>query len=140
MQFEEQKEAPSRMVVCKAIDVYNSDAVKGWSCFSRLPIEMAVKRQDGSLITFLLEKETTGKDIVQQLGEPDRKGGGEPLKGGGASGLGPGAWMEWKVHYKKRTVLIMIELAGLEARGRNRWEKEQAGSARWGVCTFFSAE
>lgn len=140
LQFEEKKGSSSSSLVCNAVDVYNSNALKGWSCFSRLPIEVGVKRQDGSTRSLLLETDTTGVDIVRQLKEPDRRGGGEPMKGGGASGLGPSAWMEWNVLYEEKEISIMIELAGQEARGRNRWEKEQAGSARWGICTFSSPE
>jgi hypothetical protein len=137
LQYEQQP--ASNEWICKAIDLYNNGAVKGWSAFTRLPIAIALSNEDGEELNLRLEKNTSGVDIVKQLGEPDRTGGGEPLKGGGASGLGPGAWMEWKLKYGDRKTDVMIEMAGQEARGRDRWEKERAGSALWGICTFASA-
>jgi hypothetical protein len=134
LQYEQQPS--SNKWICRAVDVYNEGAVKGWSAFTQLPIEVDLSNQDGKELRLLLHKDTKGVDIVQQLGEPDRTGGGEPMKGGGASGLGPGAWMEWKHSHKDREIDVMIELAGQEARGSDRWEKERAGSASWGICTF----
>lgn len=136
LQYEQQPDSEEWM--CKAIDLYNDDAVKGWSSFTRLPIEASLMNEDGKTFTLRLEKDTSGVDIIKQLGEPDRTGGGEPLKGGGASGLGPSAWMEWKLKYRGKKIDVMIELAGQEARGRDRWEKERAGAALWGICTFAS--
>lgn len=130
-----QSEESSGVHKCKAIDIYNEDGVKGWSAFTGLPLKLTHTTQDGGERTLILTVDTRGADIVSQLGEPDRKGGGEPMKGGGASGFGPGVWMEWSLQHRSRSILIMIELSGLEARGQDRWEKQRAGSARWGVCT-----
>jgi hypothetical protein len=134
LQFE-QDDSKSKWI-CKAIDIYNKDAVKGWSCFPRLPVHVTLLDQDGSTFVLNLTADTTGIDLVKELGEPSRKGGGEPMKGGGASGLGPGAWMEWNLKYNDRQIQVMIEMAGQEARGKDRWEKERAGIAKWGICTF----
>jgi hypothetical protein len=146
LQCSNQQKNDDETCKCKAVDIYNEGGVKGWSCFSRLPVEVAALLPSSSenaiesMASLHLTTSTTGIDLVKQLGEPHRKGGGEPMKGGGASGLGPGAWMEWNARYQGKAIQIMIEMAGQEARGRDRWEKEQAGKARWGVCTFALAE
>lgn len=121
---------------CRAVDVYNEGAVKGWSCFSRLPLNASLRSCEGAMLSLHLDTSTTGAQLVSQLGEPYRKGGGEPMKGGGASGLGPGAWMEWNMEHEGRPIQVMVEMAGQAARGLDRWEKERAGAALWGVCTF----
>ncbi|UZJ57111.1 hypothetical protein CBS101457_006431 [Exobasidium rhododendri] len=136
LQFEEVKSEWR----CKAVDVYNQNGAKGWSRFCALPIRLSFSGQDDDAISLHLNVNTTGVDLVRQLGEPQRKGGGEPMKGGGASGLGPGAWMEWNLKYEGKSVEVMIELAGQGARGKDRWEKERAGGAEWGVATFALAE
>lgn len=142
---------------CKAIDLFNSPYGKGWQTFIGLPFELnkcCATHPSSQDLRF--SADTLGKEIVNALGEPDRKGGGETLKGGGASGFGPGAFMEYKQvkvyldqgditgskdpsslttnHY--RMVDLLVELAGQEARGAHRWEKSKGGSAPWGVITF----
>lgn len=67
--------------------------------------------------SLLVTPETLGKDFVNALGEPDRKGGGE-----GSIGI----WTEWT------GVGVMVEFAsgGLQA-----WDK--GGDAVWRVITIF---
>ncbi|KAG6879748.1 hypothetical protein C0992_012068 [Termitomyces sp. T32_za158] len=69
---------------------------------------------------------TTGKDFVQCLGEPDRKGGGA-----GPSSGSIGIWCEWKRDG------IMIEFGGDEAKGPQAWERGK--DAVWKVITLFSS-
>lgn len=124
---------------CQAIDLYNEGAAKGWKCFPKLPWTLTTSVSDKEQM-LVIEAHTTGTDFVSILGEPSRKGGGEPLQGGGASGLGPGAWMEWQkltlAPPSTVKVDLMVELKGPDARGAQRWDKEKGGKAAWGVITL----
>lgn len=73
---------------------------------------------------FDITSETTGKDFVQCLGEPDRKGGGA-----GPSSGSIGIWCEWSNDG------IMVEFGGDEARGPQAWERGK--DAVWRVITLF---
>lgn len=73
---------------------------------------------------FEVHRESTGKDFVQGLGEPDRKGGGA-----GPSSGSIGIWCEWSKHG------IMIEFGGDEAKGPQAWERGK--DAVWKVITMF---
>lgn len=134
---------------CQAIDIYNEGAAKGWSSYSDLPLTMTLiptANAPGERKLLKLEASMTGTDFVSLLGEPSRKGGGEPLRGGGASGLGPGAWMEWRGlsisegpedgKDASKLVDLMVELKGPDARGAQRWDKEKGGQAKWGILTI----
>jgi hypothetical protein len=68
--------------------------------------------------------ETTGKELVQALGEPERKGGGSGPSSGSID-----IWCEWTKHG------FMIEFGGDEARGVQAWEKGK--DAVWKVITIF---
>ncbi|KAG6841945.1 hypothetical protein C0991_005125 [Blastosporella zonata] len=68
--------------------------------------------------------QTTGKDLVQCLGEPDRKGGGS-----GPSSGSIGIWCEWTKDG------MMIEFGGDEANGPQAWERGK--DAAWKVITLF---
>ncbi|KAH0590894.1 hypothetical protein J132_02424 [Termitomyces sp. J132] len=87
-----------------------------------------VKDKDGNVQTrpSILEvtSQTTGKDFVQCLGEPDRKGGGA-----GPSSGSIGIWCEWKRDG------IMVEFGGDEAKGPQAWERGK--DAAWKVITLF---
>lgn len=67
---------------------------------------------------------STGKAIVETLGEPDRKGGGS-----GPSSGSIGIWCEWS---RKG---IMIEFGGDESRGPQAWERGK--DAKWKILTIF---
>ncbi|KAH9858213.1 hypothetical protein C2E23DRAFT_865143 [Lenzites betulinus] len=68
--------------------------------------------------------ETTGKDFVLSMGEPDRKGGGA----GPASGS-IGIWCEWAKDG------VMVEFGGEESRGPQAWERGK--DAVWKVVSIF---
>ncbi|KAI0076233.1 hypothetical protein K474DRAFT_1623186 [Panus rudis PR-1116 ss-1] len=68
--------------------------------------------------------ESTGKDFVKVLGEPDRKGGGA-----GPSSGSIGIWCEWSKDG------LMVEFGGDEARGPQAWERGK--DAIWKVITIF---
>ncbi|KAJ3490557.1 hypothetical protein NLI96_g1341 [Meripilus lineatus] len=74
--------------------------------------------------TIQVTPETTGKDFVACLGEPDRKGGGA-----GPSSGSIGIWCEWTKDG------IMVEFGGDESRGPQAWERGK--DATWKVITLF---
>ena len=69
--------------------------------------------------------DTTGKQFVAALGEPDRKGGGA-----GPSSGSIGIWCEWSKDG------IMVEFGGDEAQGPQAWERGK--DAIWKIITIFS--
>ena len=69
--------------------------------------------------------DTSGKDFVQALGEPDRKGGGA-----GPSSGSIGIWCEWSKDG------VMVEFGGDEAKGPQAWERGK--DAVWKIMTIFS--
>ena len=69
--------------------------------------------------------DTSGKDFVLALGEPDRKGGGA-----GPSSGSIGIWCEWSKDG------VMVEFGGEEAKGPQAWE--QGKDAVWKIITIFS--
>ncbi|TFK36852.1 hypothetical protein BDQ12DRAFT_685981 [Crucibulum laeve] len=68
--------------------------------------------------------DTSGKDFVNALGEPDRKGGGA-----GPSSGSIGIWCEWSKDG------IMVEFGGDEAKGPQAWERGK--DAIWKTITIF---
>ncbi|KAF9822080.1 hypothetical protein IEO21_00074 [Rhodonia placenta] len=67
---------------------------------------------------------TTGKEFVETMGEPDRKGGGA-----GPSSGSIGIWCEWSKDG------VMVEFGGDESRGPQAWERGK--DAVWKVVTIF---
>ena len=121
-----------------AIDIYSAHGDKNWTCCPGLPLEIKASRAGAAKtpVRASITHETTGKDLVSMLGEPQRKGGGA----GGRSG--PAAWMEWTLQVKLAQtgevgeVTLQIELAGAGARGADRWNAERAGACPWAVITI----
>jgi len=119
-----------------SVDVFNpangtpSSRGKTYSRFPFLPLaisgssELAETDRIATQTCFELNAETTGKDLVQSLGEPTRKGGGA-----GPSSGSIGIWCEWAKHG------IMVEFGGDEARGPQAWERGK--DAVWKVLTVF---
>ena len=71
-----------------------------------------------------IKASTTGKEIVEIMGEPERKGGGA-----GPSSGSIGIWCEWTKDG------ILVEFGGEEARGPQAWERGK--DAVWKVITLF---
>ena len=71
-----------------------------------------------------ITSETTGKDFVLNMGEPDRKGGGA-----GPSSGSIGIWCEWSKDG------VMVEFGGEESRGPQAWERGK--DAVWKVISIF---
>ncbi|KZV76993.1 hypothetical protein PENSPDRAFT_645741 [Peniophora sp. CONT] len=125
------------------IDIYNASSKKptdgkparalsnpAYSPYSMSPFTVAIlpggkddkTRKDTSLT---IGPETTGKDFVALLGEPDRKGGGS-----GPSSGSIGIWLEWSKDG------LMVEFGGDESRGPQAWEKGK--DAIWSVVSIFT--
>ena len=101
-----------------------------FSTYPCLPFELAITPNANSISltrpsNVEIKQQSTGKDFVRCLGEPDRKGGGAgPLSGS------IGIWCEWSRDG------IMVEFGGDEARGPQAWERGK--DAVWKVITLFS--
>ncbi|KAF9455063.1 hypothetical protein P691DRAFT_13781 [Macrolepiota fuliginosa MF-IS2] len=93
-----------------------------------LPITARVKDKDGKAIErppqLDITLETSGKDFVEALGEPDRKGGGTGPSSGSIN-----IWCEWLNDG------VMVEFGGAQAKGPHAWEMGK--DAVWKVITFF---
>jgi len=123
-----------------SIDVYNvprsdlkatAKPAAGASAYSPYPVtpitlslSPAENDETGRPAQLELGPLKTGKDIVQCLGEPERKGGGT-----GPSSGSIGIWCEWSKDG------IMVEFGGDEARGPQAWERGK--DAIWRVLTLF---
>ncbi|KAI0673543.1 hypothetical protein C8Q78DRAFT_1067849 [Trametes maxima] len=123
------------------IDIYNVPAPKAGANASRatkspyttypispvvltlvtLPLDKEGKTRAES---FSITPETTGKDFVLGMGEPDRKGGGA-----GPSSGSIGIWCEWAKDG------VMVEFGGEESRGPQAWERGK--DAVWKVISIF---
>jgi len=98
------------------IDIYTS-------AFSGFPIAVSVWDKPDSKTEFTAA--TTGSRLVDLLGEPDRKGGGESRS--------LGVWLEWT------RLGLMCEFSSIH--GAGRWDKEQgAGSAVPSVWSIFEGK
>ena len=103
-----------------------------YSTYPDLPVTLVitadVKDKDGKPIPrpprLDVLADTSGKDFVQALGEPDRKGGGA-----GPSSGSIGIWCEWSRDG------IMVEFGGNEAKGPQAWERGK--DAVWKIITIF---
>lgn len=112
-----------------SIDIY-SDKFRGFPITITHPTPPTVnadgstsdKDDSGSSSTTELQKDTTGEDLVKNLGEPDRKGGGESKS--------VGVWLEWT------GLGLMCEFSSMH--GAGRWDKTNgAGGAPVSIWTFF---
>ncbi|VDC01892.1 unnamed protein product [Peniophora sp. CBMAI 1063] len=130
-------------LVLDGIDIYNASSKKptdgkparalsnpAYSPFPMTPFALAVlpDGKDGKArkdTTLSVGPETTGKDFVALLGEPDRKGGGS-----GPSSGSIGIWLEWSKDG------LMVEFGGDESRGPQAWEKGK--DATWSVISVFT--
>ncbi|KAJ3750582.1 hypothetical protein DFH05DRAFT_97103 [Lentinula detonsa] len=129
-------------LVLDSLDIYNIPASRSDSkgsqkkreeiAFATYPMSPVIlnltdpEEEEGKNIPHSLQisKESTGKDFVQGLGEPDRKGGGS-----GPSSGSIGIWCEWTKHG------ILVEFGGVEAIGPQAWERGK--DAVWKVVTVF---
>lgn len=127
-----QNELKSDKLSLESIYLYNADASFCAYPVSPLALKLNpnVMDKDGHLLSrpsiLDVHKETSGKDFVKALLEPDRKGGGT-----GPSSGSIGIWCEWSKDG------IMVEFGGVEAKGPQAWE--QGKDALWRVITIFES-
>ncbi|KAI0756595.1 hypothetical protein C8Q80DRAFT_1092863 [Daedaleopsis nitida] len=135
------EELQDRMLVLDGIDIYNVPKPKAganaaratksaYTTYPLTPIVLGLvalpeaaegkSRPESIHIT----PETTGKDFVSAMGEPDRKGGGA-----GPSSGSIGIWCEWSKDG------VMVEFGGEESRGPQAWERGK--DAVWKVISIF---
>lgn len=122
------------LLVLDGLDIYNvpkegQSKDKGKQPYSSYPVESIslalVPTPDKPRNTHMVvTSATTGKDFVQSVGEPDRKGGGA-----GPSSGSIGIWCEWAKDG------VLVEFGGDEARGPQAWERGK--DASWKVITLF---
>lgn len=114
----------TRLVV-DSIDVYNAmdDVKRKADVFAPFPSPITLTVNGGPIV---IQASTTGKDFVESLGEPDRKGGGAGPSNGSIA-----IWCEWS------KAGILVEFGGENARGPQAWEKGKHAS--WRVLTIFRA-
>ncbi|KAF4605096.1 hypothetical protein EYR40_003879 [Pleurotus pulmonarius] len=96
-----------------------------------LPLTAETKDKDGNVVErpseISITPQTSGKEFVHALGEPDKKGGGA-----GPSSGSIGIFCSWSKDG------IMVEFGGQEAIGPQAWERGK--DAVWRVVTIFPAE
>jgi len=133
------KPSPNNNLSLDSIYIYNIKAKSSrapertFSTYPSFPlvlsIDASLKDKDGKLLSrpqnLQVGADTPGKDFVQALGEPDRKGGGA-----GPSSGSIGIWCEWSKDG------IMVEFGGDEAIGPQAWERGK--DAVWKIITLFS--
>lgn len=123
-------------LVLDGVDIYNVQKPKtgtsraARSTYSTYPLgslamdltDIPDKKRPSSMVA---TPTTTGKDFVECMGEPDRKGGGA-----GPSSGSIGIWCEWSKDG------VMVEFGGEESRGPQAWERGK--DAVWKVITVFA--
>jgi hypothetical protein len=105
----------------KSIDIYNNQSedsgkIHPFKAFPLLPL--SISTSNGNVLT--IKDSTTGKQVIEVLGEPDRKGGGDGPSSGSID-----IWCEWPG--------FMVEFG---QRGPQAWERGK--DASWKVITIFS--
>lgn len=114
----------------QSIDIFNAaqSSSKGaprsrYAPFPALPIHFKAS-DDNKASQVSISAETTARQFVEALGEPERKGGGSgPLSGS------IDIWLEWT------KLGMMVEFGGEGASGPQAWERGK--DARWKTFTFF---
>ena len=123
-------------LVLDGIDIYNviksakPGTAKPFSAYPVSPFTLTLSSQPAEKDAkprpsqFEVKPETTGKEFVAGMGEPDRKGGGA-----GPSSGSIGIWCEWSRDG------VMVEFGGEESRGPQAWERGK--DAVWKVISVF---
>ena len=129
-------------LILDGVDIYNNPSTDGsdgktssqspaYTPYPISPIVFTVspETKEGTPRSSLLNisQNTTGKEFVTALGEPDRKGGGS-----GPSSGSIGIWVEWTRDG------LMVEFGGDDSRGPQAWERGK--DAPWRVISIFSSK
>lgn len=127
-------ELNENLLVLDGVDIYNPSKTditktKNKLLYSRYPVDAIalslVSTPEHPRAEFItITPTTTGKEFVEAMGEPERKGGGA-----GPSSGSIGIWCEWTKDG------VLIEFGGDESRGPQAWERGK--DAVWKVITFF---
>lgn len=117
------------------IDVYNGQ--RKWGQYPNFPIVISWLSGDDAK-TFHVTDSTRAIDLVEQFGEPVRKGGGG---GSGLSGkaFGPALWMEWCLDTPLPStpkIYLLVEMGGEAARAPDRWESGRGSHAVWATLSL----
>jgi len=131
----EWEELQNDHLVLDSVDIYNVPKAKGsvsiksktsYSSFPINPFSVSLVTLEGKTRpeSMSIGSDTTGKQFVETMGEPDRKGGGAGPSSGSIN-----IWCEWSKDG------VMVEFAGDESRGPQAWEKGK--DAIWKVITVF---
>lgn len=89
--------------------------------YPNLPLAITFSHEPKSMSVLA---ESTGKDFVAALGEPDRKGGGAGPSSGSIN-----IWCEWAKEG------VMVEFGGRDARGPQAWDNGK--DVKWKVISFY---
>jgi hypothetical protein len=121
-------------LVLDKIDIYNSPydnepettstspkTTPSFAKYPNLPFTITFSHE---ILSISISTDTTGKDFVVALGEPDRKGGGAGPSSGSIN-----IWCEWTKEG------VMVEFGGRDARGPQAWDKGK--DATWKVISFY---
>lgn len=132
------EELQTRALVLDGVDIYNVPPPKAGANASRAtkspytsyplsPTTLSLATIEGKNRpqSFDVSPQTTGKDFVSTLGEPDRKGGGA-----GPSSGSIGIWCEWTKDG------VMVEFGGEESKGPQAWERGK--DAVWKIMSIFA--
>lgn len=77
-----------------------------------------------------LYPQTTGKEFLENLGEPSRKGGQDVLK------MGSGIWLEWNWNTNEgKKIGLFVQWRGAASIGPGKWEKGR--DRKWGTLKIF---
>lgn len=116
--FNESKPQPGATVAKKTKSVYDP--------YPTIPFTLTLASIPGKErpTSLSINAGTSGKEFVECLGEPDRKGGGA-----GPSSGSIGIWCEWAKDG------VMVEFGGEESRGPQAWERGK--DASWKVISIF---
>ncbi|KAL5519053.1 hypothetical protein ACEPAH_736 [Sanghuangporus vaninii] len=136
-------DARSENLVLDSIDIYNPEqeetkedvkASKGSTVsgqvYAPYPANLVLSLSPGTVNNkprppeLTITSSSTGKDLLINLGEPDRKGGGAGPSSGSIN-----IWCEWSKDG------VMIEFGGPDAKGPHAWERGK--DAKWRVVTLF---
>jgi hypothetical protein len=129
-------ELQTNNLALEKIDIYNSTydnepdtsatstsstAAPTFAKYSNLPLMITSSHES---LSMSVSADSSGKDFVAALGEPDRKGGGAGPSSGSIN-----IWCEWTKEG------VMVEFGGRDARGPQAWDKGK--DARWKVISFY---
>ncbi|KAG0146641.1 hypothetical protein CROQUDRAFT_671039 [Cronartium quercuum f. sp. fusiforme G11] len=103
------------------------------SPYSGYPILIEIKSETSAQLPqpkLILTPKTTGKEFLESLGEPTRKGGPDVLRSGS------GIWLEWTWSSVKTIKYgLFVQWRGAASVGPGKWEK--GGDRKWGTLKMF---